>query len=73
LGPRPKGKKIPRGNAPKFDLRSELYRITGVDWAQVNGMDVQVAQTLITEVGVDLSCFPSEHHFTQLARPVSDE
>jgi transposase len=31
LGPRPKGKKA-QGNTPKFDLRSELYRITGVDW-----------------------------------------
>ena len=63
LGPRPKGKKAPRSNAPKFDLRSELYRITGVDWTQVNGIDVQVAQTVITEVGVDLSSFPSERHF----------
>jgi transposase len=63
LGPRPKGKKAPRGNTPKFDLRSELYRITGVDWSQINGIDVQVAQTVIAEVGVDLSAFPSEGHF----------
>jgi transposase len=63
LGARPKGKKAPRGNTPQFDLRSELYRITGIDWSQVNGIDVQIAQTVITEVGVDLSSFPSEHHF----------
>ena len=63
LGPRPKGKKAAQGNAPKFDLRSELYRITGVDWSQVNGIDVQVAQTVIAEVGVDLTAFPSERHF----------
>ena len=63
LGPRPKGKKVPRGNTPKFDLRSELYRITGVDWTQLNGIDVQVAQTVIAEVGVNLSAFPSEGHF----------
>jgi transposase len=63
LGARPKGKKTPRGNTPKFDLRSELYRITGIDWSQVNGIDVQIAQTVITEVGVDLSSFPSERHF----------
>lgn len=30
LGPRPQGKRA-QGNAPQFDLRSELYRITGVD------------------------------------------
>src|SRR5438876_9803795 len=62
LGPRPKGKKA-QGNTPKFDLRSELYRITGVDWSQVNGVDVMVAQAVIAEVGVDLSAFPSERHF----------
>jgi len=63
LGPRKKGKRA-RGNAPQsFDLRTELYRITGVDWTQVDGIDVQVAQTVISEVGVDLSAFPSEKHF----------
>jgi transposase len=62
LGPRPKGKRA-RGNAPKFDLRSELYRLTGVDWSQVDGIDVQVAQTVIAEVGTRLNAFPSEKHF----------
>jgi transposase len=62
IGPRPKGKRA-RGNAPKFDLRSELYRLTGVDWSQVDGVDVQVAQTVIAEVGTGLDAFPSEKHF----------
>lgn len=62
LGPRPKGKRA-RGNAPKFDLRTELYRITGVDWTRVDGMDVHVAQSVIAETGVDLNAFPSEKHF----------
>lgn len=63
LGPRPKGKRA-RGNAPQFDLRTELYRITGVDWTQVDGIDVQVAQSVIAEVGVDLKSFATEKHFT---------
>ena len=63
IGPRPKGKRGGRGNSPKFDLRSELYRLTGVDWSQVDGIDVQVAQTVIAEVGVNLQAFPSEKHF----------
>ena len=63
LGPRPKGKRA-QGNAPKFDLRTELYRLTGVDWTQVNGIDVTVAQSVIAETGVDLSPFPSEGNFT---------
>jgi transposase len=63
LGPKPKGKKGGR-NTPRFDLRSELYRITGIDWAQINGMDVVTAQTVIAECGADLSAFPSEKQFT---------
>ncbi len=62
VGPRPKGKKTSR-NAPSFDLRTELYRITGIDWAQISGIDVLTAQTVIAETGVDLSAFPSEKQF----------
>jgi len=62
IGPKPKGKKGSR-NAPQFDLRSELYRITGIDWAQINGIDVLTAQTVITEAGADLKAFPSEKQF----------
>jgi transposase len=62
IGPRPKGKGKSR-NAPAFDLRTELYRITGIDWAQINGIDVLTAQTVITEAGVDLSAFPGEKQF----------
>jgi len=62
LGPRPRGKRA-RGNAPQFDLRKELYRTTGVDWAQVDGIDVQLAQTMIVETGIDLKAFKTEKHF----------
>ena len=63
LGPRPQGKKNSR-NAPCFDLRTELYRITGIDWSQINGIDVLTAQTVVAEAGADLSAFPSEKQFT---------
>jgi transposase len=62
IGPRPKGKH-PSQNAPAFDLRSELYRITGIDWSQINGIDVLTAQTVIAEAGADLSAFPHEKRF----------
>jgi len=62
IGPRPKGKKNSR-NAPGFDLRAELYRITGIDWSQINGIDVLTAQTVVAEAGADLSAFPSEKQF----------
>jgi len=63
LGPKPKGKRGSR-NAPEFDLRTELYRITGIDWAQINGIDVLTAQTVMAEAGDDLEDFDSEKHFT---------
>jgi transposase len=63
MGAKPKGKKRSK-NAPQFDLRTELYRITGIDWSQINGVDVLTAQTVIAEAGVDLSAFPSEKQFT---------
>jgi len=62
LGPKPKGKKGSK-NAPQFDLRSELYRITGIDWTQVNGIDVLTAQTIISEAGADMKSFPTEKQF----------
>ena len=63
LGPRPQGKKNSR-NAPAFDLRTELYRITGMDWSQVNGIAVLTAQTVMAEAGADLAAFPREQQFT---------
>ena len=62
IGRRPKGKRTSK-NAPGFDLRTELYRITGIDWTQINGIDVMTAQAVIAEAGADLSAFPSEKQF----------
>ena len=67
IGSRPAGKRASR-NAPAFDLRSELYRLTGIDWAQVNGIDVLTAQTVMAEAGTDLEDFASEKHFTSWLR-----
>ena len=51
-------------NAPtSFDLRGELYRVSGTDLTQIDGINVMNAQTIIAEVGVDMSRFPSEAHF----------
>jgi hypothetical protein len=41
-----------------------LYRITGIDGAQVNGMDVVTAQTIIAECGADPSAFRDDRQFT---------
>jgi transposase len=56
------GKKVP-GNRPQFDLRSELYRISGVDLTRIDSIHVLVAQTVISEVGLDMSRWNTEAHF----------
>jgi transposase len=57
-----RGKRV-QGNAPCFDLRSELYRITGVDLTRIDSINVVVAQTVISEVGLDMSRWNTEAHF----------
>jgi transposase len=52
-----------RKHIPQFDLRGELYRITGVDLTQIDGVNVQTAQVVISEVGVDMSRWRTEAHF----------
>jgi transposase len=60
----PKRKRTkPAMNAPRFELRSELQRITGVDLTRIDGIDVMVAQTLVSEIGLDMSRWKTEAHF----------
>ena len=61
--PAPRRVRGPRKHEPRFDLRGQLYRITGVDLTQIDGVDVQSAQTVISEVGVDMSRWKSEKQF----------
>ena len=44
-------------------MRGELYRISGTDLTQIDGINIMTAQTIIAEVGVDMSRFPTEAHF----------
>jgi len=62
--PAAKANKRAGSNAPtSFDLRGELYRISGTDLTQIDGINIMNAQTIIAEVGVDMNRFPSEAHF----------
>src|SRR5690348_1192768 len=56
--------KRPHGNVPgNFDLREQLYRITGVDLTGIDGLNALTAQTVIAECGCDMSRWNSEAHF----------
>jgi transposase len=45
------------------DLREELYRCTGVDLTAIEGLGVLTAQVVISEIGLDMTRWPSEKHF----------
>jgi len=53
----------PQGNAPRFDLRAELYRVLGLDLTQVPGLNASMVYALFAELGADLGTFPSDRHF----------
>jgi transposase len=48
---------------PQFSLSDELVRITGVDLTKIDGINVMIAQTLISEIGLDMSRWKTEAHF----------
>jgi transposase len=52
-----------RRNEPSLDLAAELKRICGVDLTSIDGIDVITAQTIISEIGTDVSGFKTEDHF----------
>jgi hypothetical protein len=61
--PPKKNKLKRRKDEPDFDLRSEAFRMTGVDLTQIDGIDAMTAMTIISECGPDLAQFPTEKHF----------
>ena len=56
-------KKNNRGNAPRFDVRSHLYRMTGVDLTQIDGVDGFTALKVVSEIGTDMTKWPTAKHF----------
>ena len=61
--PAPNGKKRNQKNAPRFDVQSHLYRMTGVDLTCIDGVDGFTALKVISEVGTDMTKWPSAKHF----------
>ena len=57
-----------RANKPQFDLRVELFRISGTDLTRIDSIDVMTAMTVISEAGWDMSKWETEHHFVSWLR-----
>ena len=52
----------PGADAEGFDMRTEMYKLYGVDVLQIPGLE-GMAMSLFTEVGRDLTRFPTPGHF----------
>ena len=61
--PAPNGKKRNQKNAPGFDVQSHLYRMTGVDLTRIDGVDGFTALKVVSEVGTDMTRWPTAKHF----------
>lgn len=62
--PHKKHKKTVGSNEATFDLTSHLHRIAGVDFTQIPGLGALNVTTILSEVGLDPSPFPSCSQFT---------
>ncbi|HEX3626369.1 MAG TPA: IS110 family transposase [Verrucomicrobiae bacterium] len=63
LPPRKEGRPAAKDKMLGKDLREELYRRLGVDLTAIEGIGIMTGLVFLTEVGPDLSRFPSEKHF----------
>src|SRR5215510_2323187 len=52
-----------RRTALSFDARQHLQRLTGVDLTQIDGIDAPTALTVVGEIGLDMTRWPTEKHF----------
>lgn len=65
----PRKAQKPRGNEPRFEIRDPLFRLTGgVDVSQIDGIGPYSALRLISEIGLDLTRWPTVKHFTSWLR-----
>jgi transposase len=58
--PRTSGRKP---NQPRFDVRTALYYVVGIDLTEIEGIAELTALTIISEIGPDVSKFATVKHF----------
>lgn len=57
-------KKVTKKNSLNFDARGALYRMTGVDLTQIDGLNESSVLKVLSETGIDMGRWPSEKHFS---------
>jgi len=53
-------------------LREELFRLSGTDLTQIDGIDIMTATTVISEAGWDMDKWKTEDHFVSWLRLCPD-
>jgi transposase len=63
LPPKPGAQKR-KVNEVTFNARQALHRASGLDLTVIEGIDESTALTVLSEIGMDMSKWPTEKHFT---------
>jgi transposase len=59
----PKARRHKKTNAPRFDARTPLYRMAGVDLTTIEGIAEGTALVILSAIGTDMTRWPSVKHF----------
>jgi transposase len=59
----PKAHRHTKTNEPRFDARTPLYRMAGVDLTTIEGIEENTALVILSEIGTDMHRWPSVKHF----------
>src|SRR6266446_860224 len=62
--PAARTRKKPRNNEPRFDMRTPLHQLTGVDLSQIDAIGPYSALRLLAEICMYMGPSPTEKHFT---------
>jgi len=63
-GDLPPTKKRKTKSSLDFDVRGELYRMTGVDLTRIDGFNETSVLKILAETGIDITPWPTEKHFS---------
>jgi len=55
-------------NAPAGNVRADILRITSVDLCAVDGISASIAQIILSEIGTDMTRWPTVKHFCSWLR-----
>ena len=58
-----KAKRNPMKKRGEEPVRVELHQFCGMDLTSIDGISSRTAETILSELGIDLGSFPNEKHF----------